>query len=504
MSQDYSAAMEIELFVPKTVSQAGPLYSQIAGHIKAQLAAGRLAPGDKLPPIRRLAGELGVNRDTVSLAYDLLAREGVAEATVGRGTFIAHHAPSPGLNPSSAPLSPLVDRLLDFEKTRPHYAASDGAAPLHSLIPDPSLYPVEAFTDALNRALARGGSDLLVYGGHQGNRGLREVVADRLASHGMAVDADNIVPCQGASQGISLAMRLYAEPGDWIAVEEPTYHNVLGVLVGLGLRAAPIPMTHEGPDLGALERTLSRPEVKLFYTMPSFHNPMGITTSVPRRRAVLEVASRLGKPIIEDGFEMDLRYDGVQVPPLAALDAHETVVHLFSFSKSLFPGVRVGAVTARGRAVDGLLALKHATDLSGSLILQAAVAEFVSSGEYDAHLKRLRAALRERRDVLLDSLEKALPDTVRWTVPEGGYQIWVELPEDIDTRALLREGQNAGVLFAPGYQFHHDGRPSSCMRLTIALANVEEIKRGVRALGSLVREHLQRPTGLSRDMSIHL
>ena len=157
MSQDYSAAMEIELFVPKTVSQAGPLYSQIAGHIKAQLAAGRLAPGDKLPPIRRLAGELGVNRDTVSLAYDLLAREGVAEATVGRGTFIAHHAPSPGLNPSSAPLSPLVDRLLDFEKTRPHYAASDGAAPLHSLIPDPSLYPVEAFTDALNRALARGG-----------------------------------------------------------------------------------------------------------------------------------------------------------------------------------------------------------------------------------------------------------------------------------------------------------------------------------------------------------
>ena len=496
--------MDITLFVPASVSEAGPLYHQIAAHIKGQFAAGRLTPGDRLTPIRRLATELKVNRDTVGLAYDLLAREGVVEATVGRGTFIRRHTVPALINAGSPPLSPLVDRLLDFEQTRPSYSAIDGAAPLHSLIPDPSLYPVQAFTDALNRALAHGGSDLLVYGGHQGNEGLREVVAERLASHGMAVGTDNIVPCQGASQGISLAMRLYAQPGDWIAVEEPTYHNVLGVLVGLGLRAAPIPMTYDGPDLGSLERTLSRPEVKLFYTMPSFHNPMGIVTSVPRRRALLEVATRLGKPIIEDAFEMDLRYDGTQVPPLAALDANGIVVHLFSFSKSLFPGVRVGAVTARGRAVDGLLALKQATDLSGSLILQAAVAEFVSSGEYEAHLGRLRSALLERRDVLLDCLDRALGDTARWTVPEGGYQVWVELPEYIDTRALLREGQNAGVLFAPGYQFHHDGRPSSCMRLTIALANVEEIQRGVSALGGLVREHLKRPTRLSRDMSIHL
>ena len=496
--------MDFELFQPAADPKGGPLYGQIADHIKAQLAAGRLIPGERLPPIRRLAAALRVNRDTVSLAYDLLAREGVVEATVGRGTFIQNRPRVEDIKASSPPLSPLVDRLLDFERSRPSYVAPDGAAPLHSLIPDPSLYPVEAFTEALNRALARGGSDLLVYGGHQGNRGLREVVADRLTSHGIAIDADNIVPCQGASQGISLAMRLYAEPGDWIAVEEPTYHNVLGVLVGLGLRAAPIPMTYEGPDLGILERTLSRPEVKLFYTMPSFHNPMGITTAIPRRRAVLEIASRLGKPIIEDAFEMDLRYDGAPVPPLAALDARGVVVHLFSFSKSLFPGVRVGAVTARGRAVDGLLALKHATDLSGSLILQAAVAEFVNCGAYEEHLIRLRASLRERRDVLLPTLARELPEGARWTEPDGGYQIWLELQEDIDTRALLREAQNAGVLFAPGYQFHHDGRPSNCMRLTIALANTEEIRRGVRALGVLVREHLRRPSNVSRDMSIHL
>ena len=504
MYRDYSDCMDVELFKTAAVADGGPIYGRIAEHIKAQLAAGRLIPGERLPPIRQLAAVLGVNRDTVSLAYDLLAREGVVEATVGRGTFVRDRSTAPDLKASSPPLSPLVDRLLDFDRSRPSYIAQDGAAPLHSLIPDPSLYPVKEFTQALNRALERGGSDLLVYGGHQGNQGLREAVAGRLASHGIGVDTDNIVPCQGASQGISLAMRLYAEPGDWIAVEEPTYHNVLGVLVGLGLRAAPIPMTHEGPDLGILERTLARPEVKLFYTMPSFHNPMGITTSVPRRRAVLEIASRLGKPIIEDAFEMDLRYDGAPVPPLAALDRAGVVVHLFSFSKSLFPGVRVGAVTASGRAVDGLLVLKHATDLSGSLILQAAVAEFVSCGAYEEHLTRLRRALRDRRDVLLETLAEEFPAGARWTMPDGGYQIWLELQEDIDTRALLREAQNIGVLFAPGYQFHHDGRPSSAMRLTIALANADEIRRGVRLLGGLVRELWRRPSSASRDMSIHL
>lgn len=495
--------MEIDIKQGPAAGRSQPLYAQIADRIRSEVTAGRLTPGERLPPIRALAEQLGVNRDTVSLAYDVLGRDGVVEATVGRGTFVTAR-PSSQAAQGAPPVSPLVDRLLEFERSRPSYLVNDGAIPLHSMIPDPSLYPVKAFTKALNRALAKGGSDLLVYGGNQGNAELREVIAERLAAYGIATDSGNVVPCQGASQGISLAMRLYAEPGDWIAVEEPTYHNVLGVLVGLGLRPAPVPMIPSGPDLQILERTLARAEVKLFYTMPSFHNPMGITTSLASRRALLDVASRAGKPVIEDAFEMDLRYDATPVPPLAALDAAGSVVHLFSFSKSLFPGVRVGAITARGRAVDGLLALKHATDLSGALILQAAVAEFVKCGAYDEHLARLRAELLERRDALIESLEAEMPRDARWTTPVGGYQVWLELPEEIDTRALLREAQNQDVLFAPGYQFNHDGRPSSCMRLTIALASSTEIRRGVRLLGGLVREHLRNPAGASRDTSIQL
>ncbi len=495
--------MEIDLKLEAGGSGREPLYAQIAGQIRAEIWAGRLNPGERLPPIRQLARAVGVNRDTVSLAYERLAREGVVEATVGRGTFVRAGRPAAPMPSRPPPLAPMVDRLLDFERARPSFLARDGAVPLHSLTPDPSLYPVAAFRRALDRALDAGGSDLLVYGDNQGNLGLREVIAERLAEHGLLVEVDSIVPCHGASQGISLAMRLYAEPGDWIAVEEPTYHNVLGVLVALGLRPAPIPMTPDGPDLAVLESTLARPEVKLLYTMPSFHNPMGVTTSLAHRRQLLEIANRFGTPVIEDAFEMDLRYDGEAVPPLAALDTGGVVVHLFSFSKSLFPGVRVGSITAQGRAVDGLLALKHATDLSGSLILQAAVAEFVGCGAYAEHLTGLRATLRDRRDALLQALAREMPSGARWTVPDGGYQIWLELDDDVDTGALLSEARNAGVLFAPGYQFNHDGRPSSCMRLTIALASSAEIRRGVTLLGELVHAHRKRPA-VSRDMSIHL
>jgi DNA-binding transcriptional MocR family regulator len=483
-----------------------PVYQQIAQQVNDAVISGQLRHGDKLPTIRALAEELGVNRDTVALAYDGLARNGIVETAVGRGTFVRQSSAvhPPGDRPAP-PLSPLVDRLLDFERARPDYAAGDGCVPLHCLIPDPSLYPLKAFRRSLNRVLDEGGTELLVYGGHQGNGALRDVIAERLRAQGVDTSAEQLVLCQGASQGMSLALRLYAEPGDWVAVEEPTYHNVLGVLVGLGLRAAPVPMTEDGPDLEILERTLARPEVKLFYTMPSFHNPLGTTTGLAHRRALLDVAARLGKPIIEDGFEMDLRYDGRDVPPLAALDMAGVVVHLFSFSKSLFPGVRIGSICARGRAVDGLLALKHTTDLSGVLVLQAAVADFVRRGGYERHLDNLRAQLKQRRDVLLDSLEKHMPAGTRWTRPDGGCQVWVDLPGGIDSRALLHEAQSAGVMFSPGHQFHHDGRPSTGLRLTTALADCDEIRRGIEILGRLVHNHLaERAPRVARDTSIHV
>jgi 2-aminoadipate transaminase len=151
----------------------------------------------------------------------------------------------------------------------------------------------------------------------------------------------------------------------------------------------------------------------------------------------------------------------------------------------------VGSIAARGRIVEALLALKHANDLGGALVLQAALAEFVASGGYERHLARVRRTLRARRDALLEALAREMPDGVRWTEPEGGLQLWLELPEFVDTAELLPDAVRAGVLFAPGFQFRSDPRPSSGLRLSIALASQDEIRRGVALLGRVVRERLQ-------------
>jgi 2-aminoadipate transaminase len=481
-----------------------PVYRQIAEQIREQVESGEMSPGDRLPPIRALASQVGVNRDTVALAYEALASEGMLESVVGRGTFVCS-APVRRVPTelSEIALSSQVDRLLEFEGSRTRFGVGEGLVPLHSLVPDPAFYPIDSFRRALDRVLTDVGPDVFLYGSPQGHKGLRDLLAERF-DHA-TLSGDDIVLCHGASQGIALALRLFVDTGDQVAVEVPTYHNVLATLVGLGLEPAPVAMDgSRGVDLEALERTLSRPEVKAFYTIPTFHNPMGITTSLAHRRALLEVAASSGVPVIEDAFESDLRYTGRHCPSLAALDDRGIVVQLSSFSKSLFPGLRVGAIVARGRMLRGLVVLKHSTDLSDSMPIQAALAEFVSCGSYDRHLNRLRRALRRRRDTMLEALSQEMPAGTLWTRPEGGYQVWVELPFEVDTRDLLADAARAGVLFAPGSQFLPGQGPSRCLRLTMAQADEDEIRLGVAALGEVVRERMRAEPSASRVASVYL
>jgi len=463
-----------------------PVYRQIADRIREAIEAGSLAPGLRLPPIRTLAAQMGVNRDTVAGAYEALAAEGLLESVVGRGTFVLGVAGGGPSEPVALELSERVERLLAIDGARPRIDHTSEALPMHSLIPDPALYPLAEFRRSLNRAIAKGGADLFEYGGAQGHPGLREELAEHFGRSGIAVSASEIVLCHGASQGISLALRLFAREDEAVAVELPTYQNVLATLAGLGIRALGVATSAAGPDLDALARVLAKPDVKAFYTIPTFHNPLGTTTSLENRRALLELAARHGKPVIEDAFEMDLRCSGRPMPPLAALDRHAVVVHLFSFSKALFPGARVGSITARGRAVEGLVALKHATDLSDSMPLQAAMAEFMHSGAYARHLGRMRRALRARHTAAQEALARHMPAGTKWTRPEGGYQIWVELPFEIDTRDLLTDAARAGVLFSPGSQFMPESGGSRGLRLTLARLGEDEIRTGIERLARCV------------------
>lgn len=481
----------------------GPAYGRIADGLRRRIRAGTLGRGVRLPTIRALAERLGVSRDTVAGAYEALAAEGLVEAGVGRGTFVT--GPTRATPGAGAPaLSPAAERLIDRERRRPALGADPRAVALHAIVPDASLFPLGRFQRALQRVLTKQGAQLLGYAPPQGHQGLRAVLARRLTAQGIELGPDDLLLTQGATEGIALALRLFASPGDVVAVEEPTYANVMSTVEALGLKAVGVPMRDDGPDLDVLERVLARPDVKAFYTIPTFHNPLGLCTPTAHRRRLLAVAARAGKPVIEDAFEVDLRCEGRAVPPLAALDPQGLVLHLSSFSKALFPGVRVGWIVARGRRLEALLALKRATDLGGSALLQAALAEFVSSGDYDRHLGRVRRELRRRRDALLAALERHLPKGSRWTKPEGGWQVWVELPEGVDTRELLADAARAGVLFSPGDLFAVEPATSRALRLALAGAGVEAIRAGVAALGRVLAARRRAPVRGVRPRAIHV
>ncbi len=472
-----------------------PLYRQIADQIRDAVLRQEIPAGARLPAIRDLAARLAVHRDTVGLAYENLASDGWVETRVGRGTFVSRPGPTPTTEPA---LSSLVTRLLDHSGAEPAPNVPKDTIAFHALVPDPSLFPVDAFRRAMNENLSASGADLLGYGAVGGEAGLREVVAEHLREHGIAAAPDDVVPCQGASQGLSLVVRAFAEPGEAVAVEEPTYQAALGILMGLGLRPEPVPTRVAGPDPGvdldALARALAQPSVKAFYTMPTFHNPLGITTNREHRRRLLEIAATAGKPVVEDACAIDLRFRGKAVPPLAALDESGLVLPLFSFSKSLFPGVRCGAVLARGQAGEALRALKRATDLGDAGALQAAVATFVRAGHYRRHLQQWRKTLSERCEAMQKAIEEFFPAALEWTVPEGGYQFWVATPPELEVRSIYTAALRAGVLIAPGDLFHVSGRRAQGFRLVFAQTATDEIREGVARLAQVIHEQLEQST----------
>lgn len=482
-------------------SSSRPVYRQIAAELRVRIERGELAVGERLPTIRELARRLGVNRDTVALAYDALAGSGSVTARVGRGTFVCGAAESAAGSAAvdliEPALSSAAERLIEFERARPAYGTTSAAVAMQELAPDPARYPMREFREAVTRVLARDGSTLLGYGDPRGDLGLRTTLARRFSAQGIPTTPEGLVLTQGATQGIATALRVFAEPGSSLAVEEPTYANVIASALAEGVRPVPIKMNENGVDLDALARGLARPEVRAFYTIPTFHNPMGITTDLGHRRALLDVVAEAGKPVIEDAYEMDLRFCGAPVQSLAALDRRGLVVQLHSFSKSLFPGARAGAIRARGHTLEALVALRSASDLGGSPLLQVALDEFLGSGAYERHLGRLHCDLRERFAAAFDTLEGEMPEGVHWTRPEGGYQIWVTLPAGSDARRLLPEAARHGVLFVPGDQFHYPARVSRELRLSVAQTPTAEIRTGIRALGRAVRAaaaHAHRPS----------
>lgn len=501
----------MQLLLDRAVDR--PLHRQIEAQIRDLIEAGDLAVGSRLPATRTLARTLGVNRATVSTAYDALAAAGYVEACVGRGTEVVRRTavpsqPSQARHPDAEPVldwGNLLSQVVDRRSPGPERAgrtAERTALDFTALVPDESFFPVQRLRRCLDEVLRRDGPALLQYGPAAGWPPFRELLAQRMRLRGMAVDADDVLVVNGAQQGLDLYCRALLDPGDAVAVESPTYGNLLPVLRLHRAEAVAIPMTPDGLDLGALETALRTRRPKFLYTMPHFQNPTGITTSLVHRRRLLEIAARHGLPILEDGYEEELRWDGGEMLPLRALDATGRVGYLGTFSKGLVPGFRIGWLVAHQELLLHLARLKRTTDYHTSLLLQAALAEFCRRGEYDAHLRRLRRVYRARMGAAAAAFLAHVPSEVRWHVPQGGYCLWVELPDSVSVDELVARLARDGVLVTPGRHFFAGEPAFGCFRMSISRADEAQIAAGVDVLGRHLRELLSQARGAETSAAL--
>lgn len=486
-----------------------PLYRQIASQVRGAVASGALAENERLPTTRSLAVQLGVNRLTVSRAYADLAGEGILSPHVGRGTFAGAvrpgttAAPAPQRSGVSLNWSSLFAR--NSERAVEHAlpaaafgAAAAGTISFASLFPDPSLFPVEPFRRALDGVVRREGHRVLGYGPPGGYPPLKKLIAASLKSRGINVDDSEIMITNGSQQGIDLVARALLDPGDVVLVENPTYTGAVQVFHSYGAELVGVPVDEQGAIVSQLEEAVARHRPKLIYLMPNFQNPTSETMSLPRRRALMEIAGVHRVAILEDDFGGDLRFDGPDLPSLKVLDRSQGVIYLSTFAKKLLPGLRIGWIAAPAAMVERLLHLKKITDYSTSLLLQAGLHEFCRQGGLDRHLLNVVEKYRERRDAMVAAMKRSFPAEVTFSRPKGGLVVWVTLPPGVDADEIAEKAAAASVLIGRGDLFYLDGGGRQNLRLTFGQTGIREIHRGIRILGEIIGQAIRARRGERR------
>jgi 2-aminoadipate transaminase len=359
-------------------------------------------------------------------------------------------------------------------------------------MPEVSRVPAEAAATAAYEAVMHEGSCALQYGSSEGRPALRAEIVDLMAEIGVRLSADDIVVTAGAQQGLDLLAKTFLDPGDVVITEGPTYVGALQAFSAYEPDIVCVPMDDDGMRVDELEAELERlgPRgAKFIYTIPNFQNPAGVTLRPDRRRRLLELAREYDIPVIEDDPYGRLRFEGGHVKPLRALD--DEVIYLGTFSKIFAPGLRLGWMTAPAPILAKVLLAKQAADLCGSAFAQVTAERYFAGTRWRRVLQGLTRTYAERRNAMLSALEEHFPPEVRWTRPEGGFFVWVELPSFIDAGALLAEAVEHGVTFVPGSAFYPDGRGRNCMRLAFCYAEPEAITEGIRRLAEVIEDRLE-------------
>ena len=351
-------------------------------------------------------------------------------------------------------------------------------------LPNPASFPVREIAEAAAAVLADNGSSALQYSTTEGYQPLREYVAKRYARRGLNVDSDDVMIISGSQQGIDLAGKVFIDKGDRVLVEKPTY---LATLQAFGLyqpEFRSIPLLDDGPDTAAMGQELETDDIKLFYAVPNFQNPTGITYSLKKRKEVASLLNERGTAFVEDDPYGDIRYMGEDLPPVKKFAEH--AVLLGSFSKIVSPGMRLGWLVAPPEIMEKIVIAKQATDLHTNIFTQRVVYQYLTVNDVDAHIEKIRVMYRRQRDVMISAIEQHFPGGIQYTKPEGGMFLWATLPEGVSSLELFDLAIKEKVAFVPGQAFFADGSGENTMRLNYTNSDEEAIEQGIARLGHAI------------------
>ena len=447
-------------------------YAALAADIAQSIHAGVLQPGDKLPSVRSCCAARGVNPSTVFQAYYLLEARGLIRARERSGYYVASGAHHPPPEPEIARLPPPASLTVDVsERVFSILQASfqPGTVGLGSAFPAPQHFPWNKLAQSLAACARQAQPHDLLDDLSTGHSGLRRHIARRYLADGMPLHMDDVVITNGALEALNLCLSAVTRPGGAVVVESPCFYGALQALERLGLQAIEVP-THprDGIDLQALEAAITTHRPQTIWLMSNFHNPLGSLMPAPHKQALCDMAARLQIPVIEDDVYGELYFSARRPLPIKAYDHAGWVLHCSSFSKCLAPGWRIGWVTA-GRFTQGVARQKLTTSISTNAPAQAALAHYLEGVGYDKHLRQLRHILLTQRDAMAQAIAQYFPPGTRATRPEGGYLMWVELPEGCDALALHQQALTAGISLAPGPVFSASQRFERCIRLNFGL-----------------------------------
>lgn len=462
-----------------------PLFQQIYRMIRDAILDGRLEPETRLPSTRTLARDLAISRTTAEEAFAQLQTEGFVERRVGAGTYVAAiervlPPRSPG-HPRGVRGRRRVSSRAAVTRRHASFPEPAPARPFSSANPALDAFPLDVWRSIVTRCLRRTGAEALGTGDPAGYGPLREAIAAYLTtSRGVICSPRQIVVLTSSQQALDLAAVLLLDPGDAAWLEEPGYPGAHAALLAHGARVVPVPVDDDGLDVSEGVRRAS--EARLAYVTPSHQYPLGTTLSLERRLALLDWARRQGAWILEDDYDSEFRYRGRPLAAIQGIDEDARVIYVGTFTKSLFPALRLAYTVLPEDLVEPFVTARGSTDGFPPTLTQMAVAEFFADGHFGVHLRRMRELYRERRDALLEAADRWLDGAVRLGPADAGLHMVVHLPPGTDDHAVSSRAARHHVEVQPLSLFRHDASSGPGLVLGYGALPPQQIEAGIRAL----------------------